>query len=1035
MGGVIIPTDPIIRILEKESNKKGDLFARLIQDLFLSLGYDRLVRLNVQKAGREIDIEIEHRTEPRRVIAECKATKKRTGGDEINKFVGVLDVEKRKNLDTQIMGYFISLSGFKQTAIEQEKDAGDDRVILLNGKQVLDELINGRIIVSKENVMELAGRCSIGQTASLKVDTECEILAHDIGWIWLVYFTQNKKRTHFALIHADGEALALALAETIIQSDMSVGGHLHSLEYLPPPIEASTSEGQIQQAKTEYFDYIAAECGEITLEGLPADQEVGSRRLKLENIFVPLYLEETSSKNVDSLSTDEERQKSDKKEREAVGKVISKYQRLAILATPGGGKTTLIKRLAVAYAYPDRSKLVDDNLPDRPWIPLFIRCRQLGNMVKSPIRNILYEIPKRAEIDENLKDAFVHIVNTSLRSGEALLLIDGLDEISDEGNRVSFVNQLRTFLAIYPNVNIVVTSREAGFRVVGGALSAHCKHYKVADFEDEDIKRLTLAWHKEVVGDRAEVQLEAEALAKTIVDSNRVRELAKNPLLLTTLLLVKRWVGQLPTRRSVLYGKAIEVLLMTWNVEGYEPIDQDEAIPQLAFIAFTMMKEGVQTISLKRLKEILYLSRKEMPEVLYYSRLSVTEFIERIEFRSSLLMLSGHEIEEGTLYPMYEFRHLTFQEYLTARAVVDGYYPDRKEDDTPLSILQPYLLNEQWKEVVPLVAVLAGRKIQPLILHLIDLCKKSDGRLLKSGRRLPIAALLGQSILDEIQIPPDLLEDGLECIARRSFDADNLIIPLYNGKFGKKFLEIIQDNFISSNEDLSHLGNALGIITLEQIDWPKDVLSPQLAEKLTTMLDDESKIQKAAGTMAICFIAFFGRRVDNKIELLNTLVDKILPILYSDEQYLQFTACWAFAWLGNTNSWTSVHHPEMISRLFEIWSESEVVDIQHVASWAIKDMPLIDRELKALPEPNQDQIDFIKQQFESKEMQQSSASLKIAFYWKTPWNDEELAKMVASDFGLVEDSNQFNDILIALGEPGEAQLKDLKQKKVKDVKI
>lgn len=1036
MGGYIIPTDPIIRILEKESNKKGDLFARLIQDLFLSLGYDRLVRLNVQKAGREVDIEIEHRTEPKRVIAECKATKKRTGGDEINKFVGVLDVEKRKNSDTQIIGYFVSLSGFKQTAIEQEKDAGGNRVILLNGNQVLEELINGRIIVSKENVMMWAGRCSIGQTVNLKVDTKCEILAHDIGWIWLVYFTQNKQRTHFALIHADGEALASDLAETIIQSDMSIGGNLHSLEYLPPPIEASTSEGQIRQAKTKYFDYIAAECGEMTLEGLPADQDVGSRRLKLENIFVPMYLEETSSNDVDYLSTDEERQKSDKKEREAVGEVISKYQRLAILATPGGGKTTLIKRLAVAYAYPDRSKLVDDNLPDRPWIPLFIRCRQLGDMVKSPIRDILYEIPKRAEIDENLRDAFVHIVNSSLRSGEALLLIDGLDEISDEGNRVSFVNQLRTFLAIYPNVNIVVTSREAGFRVVGGALSEHCKHYKVADFEDEDIKRLTLAWHKEVVGDSAEVQLEAEALVKTIIDSDRVRELAKNPLLLTTLLLVKRWVGQLPTRRSVLYGKAIEVLLMTWNVEGYEPIDQDEAIPQLAFIAFTMMKEGVQTISLKRLKEILYLARKEMPEVLGYSRLSVTEFIERIESRSSLLMLSGHEIEGGTLYSMYEFRHLTFQEYLTARAVVDGYYPDRKENDTLLSILKPYLANEQWKEVVPLVAVLAGRKIQPLIRHLIDLSRKSLtlGRYNFSGNFC--ITLLGQSLLDEIQISPDLLEEGLECIATHSYSPKGLIIPLYNSKFGEKLLEIIQDTYTSSNKDLLSLGHALGYITLEQINWKsKKDFSSQLAEKLSTLLNDDKNIRRAAGTLATTFIAYRGPYEESKMKHLNALGDKIVSIFYSDEQYLQFAACWAFAWLGNINAWAPVHKPDVISRLFDIWRKSQVDDIRYVANWAITMLPLIDRELKPIPEPNQSKIDFIQQQIELCELtpsiknsKKSFASLLMAFYWKTPWNDEELAKLVTSNiYTKYPHEKKIDDFLHALGEPGKAQLKALKQ--------
>lgn len=517
-----------------------------------------------------------------------------------------------------------------------------------------------------------------------------------------------------------------------------------------------------------------------------------------------------------------------------------------------------------------------------------------------------------------------------------------------------------------------------------------------------------------------------------------MRELAKNPLLLTTLLLVKRWVGQLPTRRSVLYGKAIEVLLMTWNVEGYEPIDQDEAVPQLAFVAFTMMKEGIQTISLKRLKEILYLSRKEMPEVLGYSRLNVTEFIERIEFRSSLLMLSGHEIEEGTLYPMYEFRHLTFQEYLTARAVVDGYYPDRKEDDTPLTILQPYLANEQWKEVVPLVAVLAGRKIQPLIRHLIDLCKKS---LIHSShdrhefsKHFDIV-LLGQSLLDEIQISPDLLEEGLKCIARNSYSSE-LIISLYNSKFGEKLLEIIQDTYTSSNKDLLDLGNALGTITLEQINWKsKEDFSPQLAEKLSTILDDDKNIQKAAGTLATSFIAFGGPYEEKKMKHLNALGDKIVPILYSDEQYLQFSACWAFAWLGDISAWTPVHKPDVISRLFEIWRKSQVEDIQYVASWAITTLPLIDRELKPIPEPNQSKIDFIRQQFELCELphsienwKKSFASLLMAFYLKTPWNDEELAKLTSNFHTEYRHEQKIDDFLHALGEPGKAQLKALKRK-------
>ena len=1035
-----------IRILEAESNKRGDLFGRLMSDLFLALGYDQ-VRLNIHKTGREVDIEAVHRTESRHVIAECKATKAKTGGDAINKFVGTLDAEKRRDPKIQTIGYFISLAGFKETAIEQEKVAGGNRVVLLNGDRVIEELIKGHIIVSLQKAMERAGRCAAEQPVDLVPEAACELIAQDMGWIWVVYFTQNKQRTHFALIHADGEAIAPALAANIIQSDKSVGGIFHSLTYLPPPAAPSISEDQIRQTKTKYLDYLAGECGEITLEGLPADQEVGSRRLNLENIFVPLYLEPSGEYGRDpSLSPEEDKPKAEQKERQPVGTVLSEYSRLAILAAPGGGKTTLLKRLAIAYAFPDRRRLIDDDLPDRSWLPLFIRCRQLGNLVKSPISDILRAIPQRAEMSD-FAEAFVYLVNCALRSGDALLLVDGLDEISDEGARVSFINQLRTFLATYPTVNIVVTSREAGFRIVGGALSAHCEHYKVADFNEADITRLTLAWHREVVGDSAEVRSEAEKLAKTICDSERVRQLAKNPLLLTTLLLVKRWVGQLPTRRSILYGKAIEVLLMTWNVEGYEPLDPDEAIPQLAFVAFTMMKDGIQRISSRRLEELLISARKQMPEVLGYTRISVSEFIQRVELRSSLMILSGHEIEQGTLYPMYEFRHLAFQEYLAARAVVDGYYLNRTDNDTLLTILEPHLSDEHWKEAVPLAAVLAGRKVQPLIQHLIDLCKKLPSVTGHEYSKDYPVLLLSQCILDEIQIAPDLLEEGLERIARKTMGPTELIPLLYRGRFGKALLKIVQKAYVSSNMDLPGLGSALSDITLDQINWTGlQDLTPQLSEKIKTFFVSESPIKKAAGALAVMGIAFeIGHFTENPAaeakKLLNALGDQLVPILYSNEPYAYFAACWAFVWLGKADSWTPEHNPSVISRLLEIWRESQLYDVQRQAAWAISSLPIIDRGLKPLPEPDPDLIDFVKQQYslmsgtedtESAEFKRCAA-LVIGFYWKTPWTDEELAQLVALEYDRLNKYKRYSQNLVpllkALGEPGKAQLEALEQKK------
>src|SRR5712671_2125266 len=104
-----------IRILEADANKRGDLFGRLMVDLFLALGYDE-ARLNVHKSGREIDLQATHRTEKRQVRAECKATHELIGGDLINKFIGALDAEKRQSRQHPIVGYFVSLAGFTETA-------------------------------------------------------------------------------------------------------------------------------------------------------------------------------------------------------------------------------------------------------------------------------------------------------------------------------------------------------------------------------------------------------------------------------------------------------------------------------------------------------------------------------------------------------------------------------------------------------------------------------------------------------------------------------------------------------------------------------------------------------------------------------------------------------------------------------------------------------------------------------------------------------------------------------------------------------
>ncbi|WP_394557655.1 NACHT domain-containing protein [Priestia aryabhattai] len=1021
-----------IRIMESESNKRGDLFGRLIGDLFLSLGYES-PRLNIHKSGREVDVEAIHRTESRKVIAECKATKETIGGSDINKFVGVLDAEKRKEKSLETIGYYISLSGFKETAIEQEKEFNPPRIVMLNWKDIVYGLVEGNIIISPEEAVERAGRCTSDQPNDLMLE-KCELLAHSLGWIWAIYYSQNKQETSFCLVHANGEILSQDLYKVIIEADKEIGGNLHSLNSLFPFGRSNIDRDKIKKAKQGYFNYLLHECGDIRLDGLPADGEIGSRRLNLESIFVPLHLvnlpEYSKEKGEDTgdnrIAEVEELRKimeignfEGASKREAVGNILEKFSRLTILAGPGGGKSTLLKRIAISYAFPERKELINDQLPAKQWFPLFIRCRQLDFSPNTSIMDILLQIPHRAEI-EDLTSEFEALINQVLQNGNALILVDGLDEIANERLRVAFVHQLRVFLATYPKVNIIITSRKAGFRIIGGALVNHCKHYELAEFNHSDVERLTISWHKEVVGDRQDVYLEAQKLAVSISNSYRLMNLAKNPLLLTTLLLVKRWVGQLPTRRSVLYGKAIEVLLMTWNIEGHEPLDQEEVIPQLSYVAHAMMLDGVQSISLKRLKELLLSARKQMPEILGYTKMSVQEMIDRVESRSSLLVLSGHEIENGTLYPIYEFQHLTFQEYLASKAVVEGYYFNQNDEDTLVSLLKPHLTDETWEEVIALSAVLSGRKVQPIVKELLLLIEnKSD-----SEEVYRCTLLLLQCILDEIQVSPSLLKECFVMLCRHHVDEDELSESLINSKYRDLFITAVEDLYFSSPDDMLCGGAHIGIIEFNFLTSKfGEQFNEQWMNAILKLINSEDLKEVNKGSL-ICMHIFYmcahSKAMSEhgiKEEDFNKLGNEISKLIYLDDEHVQFASAWALSWyFGNKESSFVDNINGLLERLIKLWKNVEGSDLEYVITWLINKLPIsrIPKDNSIIQ--NDNLKTFILDKYDQGEGNstnrfEKTACFVLGFYFENEYLKRECLKESETE---QEELNQIKDIELML---------------------
>jgi hypothetical protein len=922
-----------ILILDNDKNKKGDLFGRLLSDVFHTLGYDK-PRLNIHKTGREIDLLANHRMERKLCVAEFKAHNKPIGGADINKFIGVLDAEKRRlkkdNISADVVGYFVSLSGYTETALEQEILAGEERLILLDSKKIVQELIAGKIIVTKEEAIS-------NVTTELKLVNHIDLIAHETGWIWLIYYSSNHQTpTHYSLIHAEGKPLVRKLVTEIIKIDSLHSKALIDLTLIDN-FDETDNEKNLKEAKEKYYKYIKHECGEIQFEGLPIDKESGSVRVQLENIFVPLNLEQTqgfqeNTKNqVDNLS-----------QRESIGKILKTKRKLAILAKPGGGKSTLIKRLAIAYAFPERRDLINDSLPDKNWFPIFIRCRELGEKVSSSITDIINNLPNRAEINQFSKEFFL-LSSEALQTGNALLLIDGLDEIAEDRNRINFVNQLRTFLATYPNINLIVTSREAGFRAVGGTLAEHCSHYKISNLDKTEIEQLVVRWHKSIIDESANTIAEALSLADLIVKDSRIKVLAENPLLLTTLLFVKRWAGYLPTKKSILYQEMTKLLLVTWNVEGHEQLDIDESEPQLAYIAFCMTVNGTQTININELKKYLQQARKEMPEILEYTKISVAEFIKNVESRSSLLIMTGHQkTESGELLPIYEFLHLSFQEYLTSKAIVEKFLPIEYSTTSSVEILQPKILQESWKEIFPIVAVLSKRHAKNLIEMLISEVENNTSEDDIPMQEISPVEHLGQCIANDIQITPELLEKAIESYAKnhfKIFQTERLIKLIVNSKFGNVFIATLKKLFFKNNLDRYHppIAAALAESNLEVLG----INSVDTFDEIHKNLNSDNNENVCIGLLTLMEVAFIIAvdRIKYNETLFKHSYNKIkksfVSLYNSKDNHVLFSLTWATVWMQRMKSFPSQDRKHMSLSLLEIWSENEYQKICRNAAWAL----------------------------------------------------------------------------------------------------
>lgn len=702
------------------------------------------------------------------------------------------------------------------------------------------------------------------------------------------------------------------------------------------PLDADTRE--MQQAfdlESRYRALALKACDIVDLANLPEDdRHLASRELELRRLYVALRLhpevradDEVGEQTLLALESqrrtgwDGQGQGSGGETRlVSLGERLGAAKRLVVLGDPGAGKSTLLRWLATAYllrlhADPDWKDLPDiASLPETDWLPILIRCRDLPPESVT-LDAMLQHSLRKSELAEAQCDALRQLLRGKLERGEALLLIDGLDEITDPGARARFAEQIEAIHRAYPRAPVVATSRIVGYREMSHRIRAGFEHLAVADLTREDKDDFARRWCALTEPpDRREVT--AADLMCDIHSSDRIERLTGNPMLLTTMALIKRKIGRLPQRRVDLYEKAVEVLL-NWRSAVDTAMDAREALPQLEYLAHAMCADGIQQLREDQALDLLRQCRVDYPNIYPVSRHSPEDFLALLERRTGLLIQSGYARHQGRSVPIYEFRHLTLQEYLAGLALVQGHYRGRDANRSLAKVIAPLAgqvgvtnsnrpegpseiaVVENWREALRLCLALCPDEQVDATLRSILQCLPGEREAAR-----PRAVQAALCLADEPNAGPEVageiiqtvvavigVEDGTGHVTNR---LDAAVLELASSRWAVAMGDALLDEFLRQPDPRQRLSSG-GLYSMLQGVLVRRASIPSWLEEATARLVLCDEREATGIALTVMELAF--REQDCRVA---GLADGLIRRLSGGAAATQAVA-WALVWL--TGAW------------------------------------------------------------------------------------------------------------------------------------
>ncbi|CAD5968990.1 HEAT repeat domain-containing protein [Planktothrix agardhii] len=492
-----------------------------------------------------------------------------------------------------------------------------------------------------------------------------------------------------------------------------------------------------QYAKTVYLKQLVCWYDDVKFVGIDAKGQENDKSEKLAKIFVMQDVKEEKKERYTSLREADFLELGDMGNRQGelsrqqrqwmasdnyegnpfpAQNLLTKNQakKVVLLGAPGSGKTTLLSYFSVIIAQ-NQSELLGLN-SEVDWLPILIRMRDYVRFENLSILEYYQQFCHNSLVVPSLPGGFFE---HWLEDGRALILLDGLDEIVEDGKRNDIVQKIENFLGRYDQNRVMITSRPAGYRREFFR-AEEFPHYWLQPFDEPKINAFIENWYNSRTPDPEEAKLRKEDIRKAFDHNPRLHVLARNPLLLTIIALIHRYQDKLPKERYKLYHCAVQTLLTTWDttnkqLENHHKLeylkndDWEDLMQNLAFWIHSH-QEGIEDNELEgtlidkdELIKFVANYIKETKQIeLTKAKKEAQRFIDFVRDRSGLLN------EQGT--DCYAFVHKTFQEYLCAQKIQREMEEDSYNFEIILDAIKNHLHDAHWREVLLLLVAQQQKK-------------------------------------------------------------------------------------------------------------------------------------------------------------------------------------------------------------------------------------------------------------------------------------------------------------------------------------